>query len=93
MPIAPCRFKAAVRSAADCMCAASGPGIDGGAPARYTTSFASNVQAGEVIVISLGNRQSMAGEHQLGLDRRGRIDPQADDRIGPERQGLGSAVR
>ena len=51
--------------------------------------LAADVQAGEVVVIDLGNRQAVTGEHQLGLDRRGRIDSQADDRILAQGQGLG----
>ena len=38
-PTAPNRFNNAARSPADCMCEASGPGIEAGAPDRMTTSL------------------------------------------------------
>ena len=90
VPMAPCRFNTAARSAARLHVRGQRPGDRWRRAGEINDQFASNVQAREVIVIGLGNRQSVTGEHQLGLDSRGRIDPQADDRIGPEGQGLRS---
>ena len=58
-------------------------------PGEIHHQLAADVQAGEVVVMGLGDRQAITGEHQLGLDRRGRIDTQADDRVAAQGQGLG----
>ena len=58
-----------------------------GAAARIDDQLASDVEAREVVIVGLGDRQAVAGEDQLGLDRRGRLDPRVDDRVPAQASG------
>ena len=50
------------------------------------------VQAGEVVDLALGNAQAVADEDERRVDRRRRIDADADVRVLAERQRFGLAV-
>ena len=76
-PTAPSLAERPTRSPADCMWAASGPGIDGGAPREVDDELASDVQALEVVVTGLGDRQAVAGEDERRPRPTGRGRPGA----------------
>ncbi len=50
--------------------------------------LAADVQPGEVVDARFGDRQAIAGEDHLGLERRRRLDPRAEDRVLAQDQRL-----
>ena len=69
----PGAHSASARSPSDWAWEASGPGRPAGARQK-DDDLATNIEIAKVVVSGFGDREPVAGEYELGVDRRGRVD-------------------